>query len=185
MSVYDRKFLCSPNPSLPDSDNRLAPRPPPRDDIPLKRRSKGPRGKKNRTRLPTPLRHSIDVSVVDETTRLGEGNGGANQASSGGSTFPILDIRHEKHNNRIKSLKTELAPFWTEDGSPVVLMCWGEGTCCSILPVPVPENEADAWREINTAWYTRRGYWRKYLPGLSVTRVEVVKVCYSMLSFCE
>ncbi|RAH53303.1 hypothetical protein BO85DRAFT_381810 [Aspergillus piperis CBS 112811] len=65
-----------------------------------------------------------------------------------------------------------------ENGSPMVLLCWGESSHCSILPVPIANSEDDVetWREIHRAWYARRGYWRKRLPGYSVTRVDAVKI---------
>ncbi|KAE8372328.1 hypothetical protein BDV26DRAFT_103285 [Aspergillus bertholletiae] len=73
-----------------------------------------------------------------------------------------------------------------ENGSPIVLLCWGESSCCSILPVQISnsEDEIETWKEINKAWYTRRGYWRKRLPGYSVTRVDVVKISLLGLKKC-
>lgn len=81
-----------------------------------------------------------------------------------------------------RSVKKELEPLCTDNGSAIVLLCWGESSCCSILPVPVqyPEDEVATWTELNKAWYTRRGTWGKYLPGFGVTRVDIVEVCYVM-----
>jgi hypothetical protein len=77
--------------------------------------------------------------------------------------------------------------MFPDDGSAVVLLCWGEKSSCFILPVPVssPEDEVSTWNEINRARYTRRGSWKKYLLGFSVTQVGIVEVCYSILFFYE
>ncbi|KAI9368688.1 hypothetical protein BJX61DRAFT_537052 [Aspergillus egyptiacus] len=68
--------------------------------------------------------------------------------------------------------------MFAENGSPVVLLCWGQQTCCSILPVPVPspEDEVAAWGKIHEAWYATRGRWRKYLPGFGIVRVNTVEI---------
>ncbi|KAL4927730.1 uncharacterized protein BDV17DRAFT_265656, partial [Aspergillus undulatus] len=80
-----------------------------------------------------------------------------------------FDIRRTRLKKRIEGLKKYLMPISPEDGSAVVLLCWGEKSCCSILPVSVsnPEDEVATWREINTAWYTCRGHWREKLWGFS------------------
>jgi hypothetical protein len=81
----------------------------------------------------------------------------------------------------------DLKPLFPEDGSAVVLLCWGEKSGCSIMPVKVSntEDEVSMWSEIHSAWYARRGYWRKHLPGFSVSQVDIVEVCYIINLFDE
>lgn len=180
-------FLLQDDSSLPISNDPLIPRPPFADTNPLRRRSKGSRDNRTHPRVRIPLQNDNSVSMVDEQNERRKGGEEEDKVSSCGSVLPIFDIREERHNRRIEALKEVLEPISAENGSAAVLLCWGESSCCSILPVAVsnPEDEEATWREINRAWYTRRGYWRKHLPGFSVTRVSIVEVCYSMLFFCE
>ncbi|CEL11851.1 hypothetical protein ASPCAL14946 [Aspergillus calidoustus] len=101
-----------------------------------------------------------------------------------GSTSHSFDIRRTRHKRRISESKKYMKPISPEDGSAVILLCWGETSCCSVLPVSAsnPEDEVATWREINAAWYTRKGNWRKRLMGLRVTRVAVAEVCYNKLA---
>ncbi|PYH99225.1 hypothetical protein BO71DRAFT_314382, partial [Aspergillus ellipticus CBS 707.79] len=75
-------------------------------------------------------------------------------------------------------LKRVLGSISPENRSPMVLLYWGESFHCSILPVPIANSEDDVetWREIHRVWYARRRYWRKRLPGYSITRVDAVKI---------
>lgn len=89
-----------------------------------------------------------------------------------------FDIRTDEHKRRIEDLKEKLKYIFPENGSAMVLMCWGKPSHCSILPVRVSssEDEEGTWSEINKAWYNRRGNWRRIIPGLSVARVDSVEV---------
>ncbi|BCS00015.1 uncharacterized protein AKAW2_50356S [Aspergillus luchuensis] len=95
------------------------------------------------------------------------------------------DALAKRHNIRVEALKKVLDAMSPENGSPMVLLCRGESSHCSILPIPISnsEDEVETWREIHRAWYARRGYWRKRLLGYSVTRVDAVNVCFQILSF--
>ncbi|KAE8311123.1 hypothetical protein BDV41DRAFT_566112 [Aspergillus transmontanensis] len=143
-----------------------------------------------------PLVRTITWDSSSPRRRLGineenaRGNEEEDRTSSFIPTLPIPDTRGKRqmdrkmrHKTRIEALKKELEPLCTDNGSAIVLLCWGESSCCSILPVPVqyPEDEVATWTEINKAWYTRRGTWGKYLPGFGVTRVDIIEVKISIL----
>ena len=121
--------------------------------------------------------------VADTTRHRKKGNGSLARRRSKPQGAP--DAAKQKHENRISDLKTKLEAMYPEDGSPVVLLCWGEESASSILPVPVSSSgdEVAIWEALNKAWYTRRGYWRKLLPGFCVTRVDVAEVCCSTFTF--
>ena len=159
--------------------------PPLGDTTPPRRRFKGPRDDLTRARVPTPLQSDNGISRIDEQNERAEGNGEEDKTSSFKPTLPTFDIRHKRHNIRIDALKKALNPMLAENGSAMVLLCWGEKSNCTISPITVssPEDEVTTWREINRGWYTRKGYWRKHIPGFNVTGVDIVEVCYSMLSF--
>jgi hypothetical protein len=85
----------------------------------------------------------------------------------------------ERHKKRKEALTEELKPLLADHVNASVLLCWGDRNSCSVLPVHV-SNDADeeaTWQELQQAWYTARGHWRKCLPGFNITRVEVVQVC--------
>ncbi|KAL4949691.1 hypothetical protein BDW69DRAFT_197864 [Aspergillus filifer] len=165
------------DPSLPTSIGLRAWRPPLRNKIALERQANISRGNRTHTRAPTLLQHK-GVSMVNERTKQGAGEGEDVSTSFYELTSHNCDIRSTKHERRIEELKKYLIPMSPEDGSAVVLLCWGEKSCCSILPVSVsnPEDEVATWREINTAWYTCRGHWRKMLLGFKVTRVAIAEI---------
>jgi hypothetical protein len=173
-------FLFEDDPILPTYNGPLVSRPPVGNTSLLRRRLKGSRHDHTGTREPTSFQNSNSLSTTNEQNEQSEINGQQGEENSGASNVPDFDIREKGHNIRIEALKKELMPMLPEDGSAVVLLCWGERSGCSILPVPVPEDEVSAWKEINRAWYTRRGYWRKYLLGFSVAQVEIVEVCYGI-----
>mgnify|MGYP001658668113 CR=1 FL=1 len=180
-------FLFQGDRTLPTWNVPLSPRSPLGDTISLRRRSRGSRHDYTHTREPNSFQNSNIFSTANEQNEQGEINGKEGEKSSCASKFPNYDIDEKRHNIRIEALRKELKPMFPDDGSAVVLLCWGEKSGCSILPVTVssPEDEVSTWKEINRAWYTRRGYWRKYLLGFSVTQVGIVEVCYSILSFYE
>lgn len=180
-------FLFQDDRILPTWNATLVPRPPLGDPISLRRRSKGSRHDHTHTREPTSFQNSKRFSTVNEQNEQGEINAKEGEGNSSASNFPNYDIREKRHNIRIEALKKELMPMFPDDGSAVVLLCWGDRSGCSILPVPVSnsEHEVSTWEKINRAWYTRRGYWRKYLLRFSVTQVDIVEVCYSILFFYE
>lgn len=171
-------FFSQASPALPISNDFLAP-PPLENTIPLRRRLNKSRGNRAGTRSSTLSQYDNDISIVDEQIERVED--AKNKSSPCGTSFSDADIRVKKHNVRVEALKQQLKPMLPENGSPVVLLCWGEEFCCTILPVLVPnyEDEIAAWEEINRTWYRRRGNWRKYL-GFSVTRVDVVEVCFNI-----
>lgn len=188
-----RSFLFQDDPSLPISneplDGTIT-----WDTASPRRRFRSSQTNPTRTPVSNSLHNNDVASLVDEQTEQGEGGEEEDKATSCIPTLPNSkmqgkrhNIRETRHNNRIEALKKELEPMCTENGSAVVLLCWGENSCCSILPVPVsyPEDEVATWSEINKAWYTRRGYWRKHLPGFGVTWVDIVEVCYVMLLLGE
>lgn len=121
-------------------------------------------------------------STVDEQSKRGE----ADEDSETDSTFSVIDTRTIRHHTRIEELEKYLEPLLAEKVSEVVLLCWGKEPC-SILPVRVTnsKNEVKTWEEINTAWYKRRGLWRKCLPGFGVIRVETAEVRYTATLFAN
>ncbi|KAL3469135.1 hypothetical protein BJX99DRAFT_268685 [Aspergillus californicus] len=139
---------------------------------PPRQRSKGLQDGRTRTRVVT-----NGVSGIDEQNVPAEAHGGRDKASNL-TTLPPFDGRHKRHNIRIEALKKALNPMLAENGSAMVLVCWGEKSKCTISPIPVssPEDEVTAWGEINRGFYTRRGYWRRYIPGFSVTRLDIVEI---------
>lgn len=180
-------FLFQDDRILPIWNVPLVPRPPLGGTISRRRRSKGSRHDLTHTRESTSSQSRNGLSTVNKQNEQGETNRKEGEESSCSSNFSNYDIREKRHNIRIEALKKQLKPMFPDDGSAVVLLCWGEKSGCSILPVPVsnPEDEVSTWEKINRAWYTRRGYWRKYLLGFSVIQVDIVEVCYRNLCFYE
>jgi hypothetical protein len=129
--------------------------------VPTGNRSNGARDGHSRIQSLHASENHNENSIVDNTTIS--------------STF---DIRMNEHKRRVEDLKEKLKYIFPENGSAVLLMCWGKPSHCSILPVRVssPEDEVTTWSEINKAWYNRRGNWRKIIPGLRVARVDSVEV---------
>lgn len=99
--------------------------------------------------------------------------------SSFESEFIVKDGRETAHNAREAELTQQLEPILRDDMGPLVLLCWGEKHHCSIVPVRISDltDEGTWWREIKQAWYSHRGYWRKYVPFFGVERIDVVEVC--------
>lgn len=145
-------------------------------------RSKGLQDRRTRAGVAISLQSDNGISRIDEQKERAEGNGEEVKTSSFKRT---LGEQHERHKTLVDALKEALKPMLADNGSPMVLLCWGEKSNCTISPITVSsaEDEVTIWREINRCWYTRKGYWRKHIPGFNVTGVDVVKVCYSMLSF--
>ena len=121
-------------------------------------------------------------STVDDQSKRDE----ADEDSDTDSTFSVIDTRIIRHHTRIEELEKYLEPLLAEKVSEVVLLCWGKEPC-SILPVRVTnsKDEVKTWEEINTAWYKRRGLWRKCLPGFGVIRVETAEVRYTATLFAN
>lgn len=182
------KFLFSSPQDDPPLPMSYVPRlegvstPPLADIISPRRRSKGPQDRRTRAREATSLQSDNGISRINEQKERAEGNGEEVKTSSFKPTF---DERHKKHNTRVDALKEALKPMLADNGSPMVLLCWGEKSNCTISPITISsaEDEVTTWREINRGWYTRKGYWRKHIPGFNVTGVDIVEVCYSVLSF--
>lgn len=179
-------FLLQDSPSLPISNEPLV-RTITWDSSSPRRRLGSSQNSPNTSRISDPPHNNDVFSQVNEENA--RGNEEEDRTSSFILTLPIPNTRGKRqmdrkmrHKTRIEALKKELEPLCTDNGSAIVLLCWGESSCCSILPVPVqyPEDEVATWTEINKAWYTRRGTWGKYLPGFGVTRVDIVEVCYVM-----
>jgi hypothetical protein len=137
--------------------------------------------------VPAPRRNNNGVSTIDERNENGAEEGEDLNASSRKINPLDFDSRRTRHKNQIEALKKALELMFPETGSAVVLLCWGGKSCCSILPVLVsnPEDEVTMWRELNEVWYTRRGYWRKRLPGFGITSVGIIEVCFNMLLLYE
>ena len=136
-------------------------------------RLEAPRTTRTRAGISAAPQNKDGSSTVDEQSKRGE----ADEDSETDSTFSVIDTRTIRHHTRIEAVKECLEPMLAEGVSAVVLLCWGKEPC-SILPVPVStsEDEVETWRKINTAWYKRRGLWRKFLPGFGVVRVETAEV---------
>ncbi|KAE8337903.1 hypothetical protein BDV24DRAFT_139148 [Aspergillus arachidicola] len=175
-------FLLQDSPSLPISNEPLV-RTITWDSSSPRRRLGSSQNSPNTSRISDPPHNNDIFSQVNEENA--RGNEEEDRTSSFIPTLPIPDTRGKRqmdrkmrHKTRIEALKKELEPLCTDNGSAIVLLCWGESSCCSILPVPVqyPEDEVATWTEINKAWYTRRGTWGKYLPGFGVTRVDIVEI---------
>lgn len=149
-------FFSQASPALPISNDFLAP-PPLENTIPLRRRLNDSRGNRAGPRVSTLSQYDNDVSIVDEQIERVED--GKDKSSPHGTSFSDADIMVKRHRMRVEALKQQLKPMLPENGSPVVLLFWGEEFCCSILPVLVPnyEDEVAAWEEINRTWYRRRG----------------------------
>lgn len=174
-------LLLQEDPSLPTSIDPLVSTPPLENRIALERRAEISTHNRTHMRLQSLFRANNDISMVNERTERGTESGEYVNTSFSESAPHSFDIRRTRHKKRIEELKKYMKPISPEDGSAVVLLCWGETSCCSILPVSVsiPEDEVATWGEINTAWHTRKGHWRKRLLGLSVTRVAIAEVCYN------
>ncbi|KAL4864155.1 hypothetical protein BDV12DRAFT_205888 [Aspergillus spectabilis] len=170
-------LLLQERPSLPTSiDSRIS-RPPLRNTITLGRRAEISRHNRAHTRLPTLIQANNDVSMVNERTEQGAEDGEGVNTSFYASTPHTFDNR-TRHKKRIEELKKYIMPISPEDGSAVVLLCWGEKSSCSILPVSIsdPEDEVATWREINAAWYACKGHWMKKILGFIVTRVSIAEI---------
>lgn len=92
--------------------------------------------------------------------------------------FTLKDSREVGHNGRKESLAKMLLPLLGDDAETFILLCWGREHECSITPVPIsnPIDEAVIWRDIRQIWYSRRGWWRRYVPCFGVKRVDIVEV---------
>ncbi|GMG12960.1 unnamed protein product [Aspergillus oryzae] len=165
-------FLLQDSPSLPISNEPLV-RTITWDSSSPRRRLGSSQNSPNTSRISDPPHNNDVFSQVNEENA--RGNEEEDRTSSFILTLPIPDTRGKRqmdrkmrHKTRIEALKKELEPLCTDNGSAIVLLCWGESSCCSILPVPVqyPEDEVATWTEINKAWYTRRGTWGK---GIVIT----------------
>ncbi|KAB8212791.1 hypothetical protein BDV33DRAFT_197232 [Aspergillus novoparasiticus] len=158
-------LLLQDSPSLPISNEPLV-RTITWNSSSPRRRLGSSQNSPNTSRISDPPHNNDIFSQIDEENA--RGNEEEDRTSSFIPTLRIPDT----------SVKKELEPLCTDNGSAIVLLCWGESSCCSILPVPVqyPEDEVATWTELNKAWYTRRGTWGKYLPGFGVTRVDIVEI---------
>ncbi|KAF3385003.1 hypothetical protein F1880_001980 [Penicillium rolfsii] len=173
-------FVFRPDQLLPISN--ASPAPGLGDATPLRRRSGGSQHNNTRADEFTRL-NGNRLSIVDKQNTQGEKSKKEGEESSCGSSFSYTDIRKERQKNRIEELTKILKPMLPENGSGVVLLCWCRKSGCSIMPVHVSntDDEVSMWSELHNAWYARRGYWRKHIPGFSVSQVEIVEV--SILGF--
>lgn len=94
------------------------------------------------------------------------------------SVFSVTDGRETAHNNRKDALAEQLLSMLGDDADAVVLLCWGQQYHCSIIPVSISDesDEVAMWTKINQAWYTRRGWWRRYIPFFGAEHVDIVEV---------
>ncbi|CEL11627.1 hypothetical protein ASPCAL14727 [Aspergillus calidoustus] len=171
-------LLLQEDPSLPTSIDPRASTPPLISKIALGRRAEISAHNRTHGRLQSLFPANNDTLVVNERIEQGTEGGEDVDTNFSGSTSHSFDIRRTRHKKRISELKEYIKPISPEDGSAVILLCWGETSCCSVLPVSAsnPEDEVATWREINAAWYTRKGHWRKRLMGLRVTRVAIAEI---------
>ncbi|KAL3484083.1 hypothetical protein BJX62DRAFT_244282 [Aspergillus germanicus] len=138
----------------------------------------GPQNGQSYTRgRPAPESNNGASEDDNQTEQSPEEDGEATEAQKKSESL-LLDRLREGHRKRIEALIKELEPLSSEHGSAVVLLCWGEKTSCSIMPVPVahPEDEVATWTELNNAWYARRGDWRRKLPGFGIKSVDIVEI---------
>jgi len=120
---------------------------------PTRYRSNGARDGQSRIpSLHTSETHN-ENSIVDKRGECDQGRGRNDKESLNTTTSSTFDIRINEHKRRIQDLKEKLKYIIPENGSAVVLMCWGKPSCCSILPVRVSssEDEVTAWSEIQNA----------------------------------
>lgn len=146
--------------------------------IPTRYRSNGERDGQSRIpSLHASENHNED-SIVDKRGECDQGKGKIDKESLNKKIPSAFDILTNEHKRRVEDLKEKLKYIIPENGSAVVLMCWGKSSCCSVLPVRVSglEDEVTTWRQIKMAWYNRKGNWRKLIPGLEVARVDSVEV---------
>jgi hypothetical protein len=71
----------------------------------------------------TPLRHRFKGPRVNYSA---EGHRDKDKASSSEPILSTLDNRKKEHNGRIEALRESLVPMLAENGSTMVLLCWGE-----------------------------------------------------------
>lgn len=95
-----------------------------------------------------------------------------------GPEFTLKDSREVAHNGRKESLAKMLLPLLGDGADTFILLCWGREYECSITPVPIsnPIDETVIGRDIRQIWYSRRGWWRRYVPCFGVKRVDIVEV---------
>jgi hypothetical protein len=121
----------------------------------------------------TPLNCSSERGDGDPHGKIVE-----ERRSSLESVFSVKDGREAAHKNRKDALGEHLLPMLGDDTNAVVLLCWGQQYHCSIIPVSISDSDDEVaiWREINQAWYARRGWWRRYIPFFGVEHVDIVEV---------
>ncbi|PKX89302.1 uncharacterized protein P174DRAFT_435409 [Aspergillus novofumigatus IBT 16806] len=132
--------------------------------------------------LPTPSGgDSYSSGRNNSTTSTGNRNRGridrerAERMSASSRPFVITKQSHE---GRKSDLGKALEPMLGDGISASALLCWGEKHRCHITPVNIANSmdEVAVWREIQRAWYTYRGHWRRYLPFFGVSQVDIVKL---------
>ncbi|KAE8368477.1 hypothetical protein BDV27DRAFT_42740 [Aspergillus caelatus] len=110
--------------------------------------------------------------------------------SSGSSTTPkksrklrfsrAVDPRKVSHETRKTKLKEILHVMLNEEDANAswILLCWGTSINSLILPVKIINSydEKGIWQEINRAWYSHRGWWRKCIPLLKVKEADIVEL---------
>lgn len=104
--------------------------------------------------------------------------GAEDQDACLGPEFTLKDSREVAHKSRKDSLAKMLLPLLGDGADTFVLLCWGGEHECSITPVPITNSidETVIWRDIRQDWYSRRGWWRRYVPCFGVKRVDIVEV---------
>ena len=106
------------------------------------------------------------------------GIGAEDQDACLGPEFTLKDSREVAHNSRKESLTKMLLPLLGDGADTFILLCWGGEHECSITPVPITNSidETVIWEDIRQVWYSRRGWWRRYVPCFGVKRVDIVEV---------
>lgn len=143
-----------------------------------RRRSEVPQQDRSHSRASILLRSDECFSAVNEQNQGSSPDREEILNNSPGSNCSYSEVRKAEHNTRLEELRKKVGAMLPENGSPVILICWGEASDCSVLPVPVStsDDECSTWTEMNRVWYSHRGHWRKYLPGFGVTNLEIVDV---------
>lgn len=140
-------------------------------------RHKSVRNDETRGSEPTPPQSDDGVSNVHKRRRFRVNKNGKKVEID-----PSVTPR-TRHKDRVDCLRSVLNPMLAGDKPEVVLLCWGEKSNCTISPIKISnsENEENTWREIHEDWYSRKGHWRKDIPGFNVVGIDVVQVCRRFL----
>ncbi|EPS31198.1 hypothetical protein PDE_06153 [Penicillium oxalicum 114-2] len=149
--------------------------PPPRSNTPLK-----PRGRNSRRRRSGQLDPAPDSApryASGSSSKQEHGEQDSQSSFSNGKVDGAEESDIGPHGQRMSALETHLGSILRDGMNPIIFVCWGKSSDCTIVPVPLTnyEDEAAVWTEIRRAWLSRLG-WKKYVPWYNVKRVDLVEL---------